>query len=230
MKIEVIASTLEDALKIQDCGGDRIELIMGFKEEGLTPSIGLASEVIKRVDIPVNIMIRTHNKDFFLSETDMAVMKKDVEILKELSPNGFIFGGVTRDFDIDCGNMEILLEMANGFENTFHACSNLFASEASIGKLDKLGFSRLLTKGGVSHISKNYEKISKIKEMLKNTKLLAGGNINIDNVENLFEIGIKEVHIGTAVRDGYSQELGVNEKMLKEFVAKVRNLEEKYEV
>ncbi|MFI3167626.1 MAG: copper homeostasis protein CutC [Bacillota bacterium] len=228
MKIEVIASTLEDALLIEDCGADRIELIMGFKEEGLTPSFGFADEVIKRVDIPVNVMIRTHNKDFFLSENDMLIMNKEIEIYKSLNPNGFVFGGITEDFAIDDKNMAILLEKTNGFECTFHACSNLFSSLKSFETLDNLGFARVLSKGGVTHISQNYEKIKEIKSTLKNTTLLVGGNINGENVEKVFQTGARELHVGTAVRENNSQVLGVNKKMLCDFVAKVRNLESEY--
>ncbi len=230
MKIEVIASTLEDALIIEDCGGDRIELIMGFQEEGLTPSFGLAQEVINRVDIPVNIMIRTHNKDFFLSENDMLIMQKDIEIYKSLKSNGFVFGGITKDFGIDEKNMRILLEKTAGFEVTFHACSNLFASVKSFETLDNLGFARVLTKGGVSHISQNYEKIKKINSVLKQTTMLVGGNIDAKNVKNVFETGACELHVGTAVREENSQVLGVNKKMLSAFVTKVRNLETEFGV
>lgn len=225
MKIEVIASTLEDALIIEDCGADRIELIMGFQEEGLTPSFGLCEEVIERVDIPVNVMIRTHNKDFFLSETDMIIMQKDIEIYKALKSNGFVFGGITKDMQIDEKNMKILLKKTAGFEVTFHACSNLFTSLESFKTLDNLGFARVLTKGGISHISQNYGKIKEIKSTLKNTTMLVGGNINAENVEKVFETGTRELHVGTAVREENSQVLGVNKEMLTAFVKKVRSLE-----
>lgn len=39
--IEIIASTLRDAMNIEKGGGDRIELVSALSEGGLTPSIGL---------------------------------------------------------------------------------------------------------------------------------------------------------------------------------------------
>ncbi|MEG2002019.1 MAG: copper homeostasis protein CutC, partial [Clostridia bacterium] len=92
MKIEVIASTLDDAMKIEQCGGDRIELIMGFEEDGLTPSMALIELVTKRVKIPVNVMVRPHAKSFVLNKFDVEVMKREIEIVKNTDANGIVIG------------------------------------------------------------------------------------------------------------------------------------------
>lgn len=82
--IEVIASSISDAIKIEKNGGNLIELVTALTEGGLTPSYALIKNVIKQVNIPVNVIIRTHSKAFIYSKEDLEVMKEDIRIAEKL--------------------------------------------------------------------------------------------------------------------------------------------------
>ncbi len=64
MYIEFIATTIEDALIIEESGADRIELVSSLAEGGLTPSHALIEAVVNSVKIPVNVMVRPHSQSF----------------------------------------------------------------------------------------------------------------------------------------------------------------------
>jgi copper homeostasis protein len=55
--LEIIATTVEDAKRIEASGANRIELVSALTEGGLTPSYGLIKKVVESVTIPVNVMI-----------------------------------------------------------------------------------------------------------------------------------------------------------------------------
>ncbi len=62
--LEVIATTVTDAVIAEKSGADRIELVTGMLEGGLTPSYGLIEEVVRSVSIPVQVMVRPHSRSF----------------------------------------------------------------------------------------------------------------------------------------------------------------------
>ncbi len=64
MTLEVIATTVTDAVAAESGGADRIELIDNYLEGGTTPSAGIVRAVKKSVSIPVYVMIRPHGGGF----------------------------------------------------------------------------------------------------------------------------------------------------------------------
>lgn len=92
MLIEFIAVTVEDAKLIERSGADRIELVSGLTEGGITPSYGLIEKVVNSVNIPVNVMVRPHAQSFCYSEDDITIMKNDIRIIRSIGANGVVFG------------------------------------------------------------------------------------------------------------------------------------------
>lgn len=92
MKLEVIATTLTDALLAAQGGADRIELVTGILEGGLTPGPGLIREVVRRVSIPVHVMVRPHSQSFVYDEYDLQTMKEDIAFIKASGAAGIVVG------------------------------------------------------------------------------------------------------------------------------------------
>lgn len=91
--LEIIAMTTEDALAIEYYGANRIELVSGLTEGGLTPSFGLIEEVVNKTKISINVIIRPHSNSFNYSDLDLKIILNDIKIIKELGANGIVFGG-----------------------------------------------------------------------------------------------------------------------------------------
>ena len=222
--IEVIATTLEDALIIEECGGNRIELIMGFREQGLTPSLALIEKVTSRVKIPVNVMIRPHDKTFVLSKFDVEVMKRDIEIVKNTKANGIVIGAITDGGEIEKEVLLDLLKDKGSLEVTFHACFNYLNNlEKSLSTLDEMKIDNVLTKGGVANVEENMDILKSLVSQNTNVNILIGGGIDQENIMQIKEkTNNTHFHVGTAVRENNSQIEGVSRKKLLEFVKLVK--------
>lgn len=222
--IEIIGMTVEDAKAIEKCGGERVELVSALTEGGLTPSYGLIESVIKNVDIPVNVMIRPHANGFVYSEEDLKIMKKDIQVAKNLGANGVVLGILDENNNIDEKYLIELLNECDGLDITFHKAideTNIHESIKILNKYEKI--TNILTAGGKSLISKN---IYDIKELISNSgniKVILGGGLNFDNIREISEsTKATDFHFGTAIRVDNSTFKSIDTEKLKRLVSLLR--------
>jgi copper homeostasis protein len=93
--LEIAVFNIESALLAESAGADRLELCENPGEGGTTPSYGTLKIVREKVNIPVFPIIRVRGGDFLYSDDEYAVMKKDVELCKQLGFEGVVIGLLT---------------------------------------------------------------------------------------------------------------------------------------
>lgn len=203
--LEVIATCLEDAKRIERGGGKRIELITAFTEGGLTPSYALIKNVIAAVSIPVHVMIRPHAKSFVYSNEEIELMRKDIRVAKELGAAGVVLGVLNEKNEIDEEKLAKLLEVAEEMNVTFHRAIDemvdLVAAVKILRKLKKV--THILTSGGQGKIEDNISVLRQMHEASEGQiEMIVGSGVTKENVQRLLhETGITQAHVGTAVRE-----------------------------
>lgn len=66
-------------------------------------------------------MLRPHGRISFLhSDTDMEIIKNDINLLMDNGADGFVFGALNHDRDIDVGRCQQVIKLACGRPVTFH--------------------------------------------------------------------------------------------------------------
>lgn len=233
--LEIIAQTLNDAVTIEQNGGERIELIASLSEGGLTPSYGLVKQVICSVTIPVNVMIRPHSASFQYSREDIEIMKEDARMFNELGVKHVVLGILDYEGLPNMDDLSYILEDTN-LTATFHRAIDESADLNTSLKLlmSNKRITHVLTSGGPGRAEDN---LPKIKELLKESEDLTiiiasgvhAGNINAiqNEVDFIFENearGLKEydIHVGTGVRSG-DQNLPVSAEEVRQMVALYKN-------
>lgn len=204
MIIEFIAATVEDAKLIEKSGADRIELVSGLTEGGITPSFGLIEKVVKSVTIPVNVMVRPHGQSFCYSEDDIEIMKNDIRVIRSLGANGVVFGMLDKGEHVNFHQLEELLTEIGTMDVTFHrAIDNANNIVEAASKLDQYKeIKTILTSGGYGDWETRMETLRKMKEICKETEILIGSGLSKDNIREVHEqVGTNSYHFGTAVRE-----------------------------
>lgn len=206
MFVEVIATSVEDAKRAERGGADRLELITGILEGGLTPSWGLVEAVVKAVSIPVNVMVRPHSQSFCYTQDDLYVMREDVRVIREIGAAGIVIGMLTDEKQLDLKGMEMLLAEADGLDVTFHRAFDEASDQMEAARtiLRYPQIRHILTSGGQKSASEGTACIAELVQLTAHTQLsiLAGSGLSLENVKGLVDnTGVSEIHFGTGVRE-----------------------------
>lgn len=217
--LEIIATTLEDARRIEEGGADRIELVSALSEGGLTPSYALIKNVVQNVNLPVNVMIRPHAKSFIYTEDEIKLMTEDILIAKELKANGVVLGVLNEKNEIDITSLEKLLKVCGDIDVTFHrAIDELTHPVRGIELLTAFDqIKTVLTSGGRGNIQSNLEIIRNMVEKSKHIHIMVGGGLNFMNIKEIMaQSSASDYHLGTAVRDNNSVLGDIDVKLIQE--------------
>ncbi|UNK17352.1 copper homeostasis protein CutC [Paenibacillus sp. N3/727] len=207
MILEVIATTLQDALIAEECGADRIELITAVTEGGLTPSIGLIERVTERVNIPVNVMIRPHSRSFIMDDEDLETMLADITRIKTTGAAGIVMGPLTLEGTIDVPALKKLLAEAGPLDVTYHRAFDEALDQLAAYEVLSVypQISRILTSGGPSPAPESVPQLQRLVERSQEggPRILAGYGLTPEGILSFIEeTGVKEVHFGSSIREG----------------------------
>ncbi len=221
MIFECIVENEKDAIKAEQLGFTRLELVSAMSEGGLTPSYGTVKRVIEGVKLPVQVMLRPHGYSFEYDEFDWMSMKEDLQAFSDLGVKGIVFGCL-KNGEIDQALLEKVIKEVPYFDITFHRAFDELKTHAD--GLEVLcqysqHVKRILTSGGKVSA---YEGRGKLKQMIalsdvwSGPEILVGGGLGTENIKELHTfLNAKEYHFGTGVRKDKSFANGFDFKKIE---------------
>ena len=97
-----------------------MELCSDLLEGGVTPSAGLIATARKKISIGLHVMIRPRGGDFFYSDDEFDVMRRDVLMAKQLGVEGVVFGILDAEANVDIPRTRALVDLARPLQATYH--------------------------------------------------------------------------------------------------------------
>ncbi len=196
MLVEICATSVQSAVNAQQAGSKRIELCSELGLGGITPSYGLIRQILEEISIPVFVLIRPRSGNFTYSDFEFEIMKKDIQLCKDLGCAGIVSGILKEDFFVDLIRTKELIELSKPLEFTFHRAFDLTPNPfQSLEELIELGAERILTSGQEISAEKGLDLLVELKEKSENRiSILPGGGINPENVHLFKEKGFEEIH------------------------------------
>jgi copper homeostasis protein len=139
--IEVIASTLEEAVIADQAGANRIELAVDLQKGGLTPPAALVQSVVSSISIPTRVMLREGPGFEIASSTELDTLLKKARELSRLKIDGFVTGFL-KGSELDLEALRCILVAAPSTSFTFHNAlehsGNLFAAIDQLKQLPQI--------------------------------------------------------------------------------------------
>ncbi|CAK9295588.1 unnamed protein product [Gordionus sp. m RMFG-2023] len=131
--MEICVDNIESALIAYKNGASRIELCSALELDGLTPNIGMFKIIKSLIKIPIFIMIRP---------------REDIKIFKEMYADGFVFGVLTKNLEVDMEINKTLINVCHPVSATFHRAFDVVKNPLqALDSIALLGFDRILTSG-----------------------------------------------------------------------------------
>lgn len=205
-KIEIACFNPESAIIAFENGADRIELCDGLSEGGTTPDFEITKELRTEIDIPVFVMIRPRGGDFTYSEVEFEQMKTDLLQLKSLNVDGFVFGILDENDEVNIEQNKTLVELAEPLPCTFHRAFDRAKSlEESLEKVISCGFKTILTSGQKPNVSEGMGNLKKLVELSDGRiEILVGGGLRSINIEEIRDFTKAGYFHSSAITDGGS--------------------------
>lgn len=206
--LEVIATTVSDAVTAERYGADRIELITGIREGGLTPSLGLVEAVWEAVSIPIRVMVRPHARSFCYDTADTGTMLRDIRHIARVGGLSLVTGMLRNDRTVDEELLVRLIDAADGMEVTYHrAFDEVRDQPEALEVLSRYPqITDILTSGG-SAVAASPDGMSRIAALAQLSagsalSILAGSGLTAGNLkEFITRTAVSRVHFGSAVRE-----------------------------
>lgn len=203
-QIEIACFNFESALLAQKAGADRVELCANISVGGTTPSIEIIQQARKNLSIDLYVMIRPRGGNFVYSELELDQMKSEIETIKKLDVNGFVFGILNEDKTINIEQNKALIELAKPFPCSFHRAFDAVSNyEQALEDVIDCGFSTLLTSGTFSNVMEGKEVLKKLVEQAKNRiEIMPGGGLRSSNISEMNQIVNANWYHSSAITDG----------------------------
>ena len=199
IQIEVAVDSVVSATAAERGGAARLELCSNLLEGGVTPSAGLLAQVRARTSIPVVSIIRPRPSDFFYSEEECAVMRRDIDCAKNLGADGVVLGLLTPAGQVDMERTRELIDLARPLSITFHRAFDMSADLfRALEDICNLGVDRILTSGGEPTAVQGADSIARLVSAARGRcVIMAGGGIRFQNASEIVKrTAVREIHVG----------------------------------
>ncbi len=185
--VEICASSVQSAINAEKAGANRIELCDNLYEGGTTPSYGSLILIRELLKIDINVLIRPRGGDFLYNDFEIEIMKKDIQLAKEIGVNGIVAGILTINGEVDKKKMVEMVELAFPMPVTFHRAFDYTQDPSrALHDIIEIGCSRILTSGQKNQAIEGKELIRDlIEESDNNIIIMPGSGINFNNIEEL---------------------------------------------
>jgi copper homeostasis protein len=219
-RIEIAVTTLQDARSAQAGGAHSIELSQDLTVGGLTPPLGLISEVRAAVAIDMHVIIRPHARDFVYTSAEIDTILEQTEQISSLGINGIVFGAQTPAGNLDIDLIRRVVDAASALPVTVHrALDDSPEPEAALAQLVGL-VPRVLTSGPAANAWEGREGLRRwVRAYGQHFSFVAAGGLRLDQLAAYAAfVGAGEYHFGRAARtNGHVDAVRV--RQLREIVA-----------
>lgn len=226
VQLEIAVQDVQGALAAVRAGADRLELCVALGSTGgLTPSIGLVSEVLAALAAEeaaggrtagVCVLVRPAEGGFVYGEEAVRIMVSDVAALAALGRpvegvagsasmpgsagprvQGVVVGALTPEGAVDVEAMRRVMAVAGDLEVVFHRAIDVVSSpEELLPAVIELGCTRVLTSGGAAASGDGVEVLARLVEAAAGrVQIMAGGGVTIEAIPALIAAGVDSVHL-----------------------------------
>ena len=197
MVLEICVASADDAQTAIDHGAQRLELNSALSAGGLTPSLGLITQVRSLTKVPLVVMIRPRPAGFAYSAAEFKLMESEIDLACEAGADGIACAVLQDDGRIDRTRCHLLRQLIGSREAVFHRAFDVTPDPVeALEQIIDLGFTRILTSGQQPTAEAGSACIRLLHDNARDRiEILPGAGINPSNARSiLVSTGCSQLH------------------------------------
>jgi copper homeostasis protein len=197
MLFEVCAFNIQSAIIAEKAAAARVELCDNPVEGGTTPSFGTIKETREKISILLYPLIRPRAGNYLYNDEEYSIIKRDIQICRELGCDGISVGAQKINGDIDTEMLKRIVEWAGPMGVT---CNRVFDCTPdpfrALEDIISCGCERILTSGQKSAAPDAGELLGTlVKQAGDRIIIMPGAGIKSSNIKKLIQqCGAREYH------------------------------------
>lgn len=203
-QLEIACFNLESALIAQENGADRVELCAGIEVGGTTPNFEIVKLAREKLAIDLYVMIRPRGGDFVYTEEEFQLMQTDITALKALNVDGFVFGILKENNEINREQNKMLVDLVKPLPCTFHrAFDEVINPFEALEQLIDCGFKTILTSGQPQNVMEGINRLTELVTKANNRiTIMPGGGLRSTNIKTIQQNTKTIFFHSSAITDG----------------------------
>jgi copper homeostasis protein len=199
--LEVCAFNIQSCLVAERIGAARVELCADPLQGGTTPAYGVIKQARERLSIRLYPIIRPREGDFFYDADEFSIIKKDIQLCKEIGCDGISTGLQLQNGEVDTERLKKIVEWAYPMGVTFHRAFDTTPDAfKALEDIIDCGCERILTSGQKKAAAEATDMLAKLIRVAQDRVIIMpGGGIRAHNIEKLKGTGAKEFHTSARV-------------------------------
>lgn len=205
MQLEVCAYNFQSCLIAEKVGAARVELCDNAMEGGTTPGYGVIKRVREKISIQLYPIIRPRGGDFFYDDDDMAIIKNDILLCKQLGCDGISTGVHLQNGDIDTARLQRIVEWAYPMGVTCHRVFDATPDPfKAMEDIIACGCERILTSGQKNTAPEGMELLKQlVQKAAGRISIMPGAGVRSSNIQPLIAgTGATEFHTSALTNAG----------------------------
>lgn len=202
--LEVIVTSVEEALEAQAGGADRLELLANPEHAGLTPSLEVVRAVVEAVSLPVRVMLRHFPSMTLSGPAELTNLQQRAAEFAQFRVDGLVAGFV-RSGQIDEQALRKISATVPQTRLTFHRAFERVADPVRALTVLKQfpQVDRLLTAAGTGEWQQRLTTLSDLQRVAApEIRIIFAAGKNTSRIADLRKLQIlPEVHVGRAARN-----------------------------
>lgn len=195
---EACVEGLEQAIKAEKSGANRVELCARLDLDGITPDKGTIEKAYAHLQIPIRVMVRPRGGNFHYAEGEVSQMLETITFCRELGVEGVVFGNLNDRQEIDIDQTTRLVERAGSLKTVFHRAIEATASIADSVDLLKAetAIDAILVSGtGGGRAIDHVAELLDLRKRFGDRELVVCGRVTEENLTDLHQkIGASAYH------------------------------------
>jgi copper homeostasis protein len=203
-QLEVIVLSVDDAVRAEDGGATRVEVVRDIHEDGLTPAVALVDGLLARVRIPLRVMVRPRNTFLVGDRAHRDEIEADARRFADHPVDvvtGYVRPAADGSSELDEEALQLVARHVPKSRITVHrAVERLTADPANV--LHRCSaVDRVLSGGGAGTWTERTARLVDLQARIAPVQVIVGGGVTSESVPVLAaESTLRELHVGRLAR------------------------------